>query len=96
MPDMDSIPWQTFSVATAGWLLVAGFVTAMWRGMVVPRRSLDDALHDRDEWRAESRIKDQQLAEKDFQLRHLAEVGETQKSVLSSLGQLTKQAQESP
>lgn len=81
-------------MATAGWVLVAGFVTAMWRGKVVPRSSLDDALHDRDEWRTESRIKDQQISEKDFQLQHLAEVGETQKSVLSSLSQLTKQAQE--
>lgn len=86
---MDNI-WQAFSVASAGWVLVAGFVTAMWRGKVVPRTSLDDALHDRDEWRAESRIKDQQLAEKDEQLSHLAEVGETQKAVLSALDKLNR------
>lgn len=87
---MGDFPWQTFSVASAGWLLVALFVTAMWKGKIVPRTSLDDALHDRNEWRAESRIKDAQLAEKDVQLRHLGEVGETQKAVLSSLTKLSE------
>lgn len=87
---MDSgFPWQAFSVATGGWLLVAGFVVAMMRGRLVPRSSLDDAIHDRNEWRAESRIKDQQIATKDQQLSHLSEVGETQKSLLHALGRLT-------
>lgn len=88
MREMESFPWQTFSVASAGWILVAVFVTAMWRGMVVPRQSLDDVIHDRNEWRAESRIKDTQIQEKDEQLRHLAEVGETQKAVLTSISRL--------
>jgi hypothetical protein len=64
----------------------------------VPRSSLDDALHDRDEWRAESRVKDAQMAAKDDQLdtkdeqlRHLAEVGETQKALLNAIGKLTGQ-----
>lgn len=90
---VESFPWQSFSVATAGWLLVVVFVTAMWKGKVVPRQSLDDALHDRNEWRAESRLKDQQIAEKDQQLRHLAEVGETQKAVLLSLSKLADKEQ---
>lgn len=89
--DLSQVSWGSVSVAALGWTLVAGFVTAMWKGKVIPRTSLDDALHDRDEWRAESRIKDQQIAEKDQQLQHLAEVGETQKSVLSSLAKLTGQ-----
>jgi len=83
--------WEPFSVAAAGWMLVASFVIAMWKGKVVPRSSLDDVMHDRDEWRTESRIKDQQIAEKDGQLQHLAEVGETQKALLSALGKLTGQ-----
>lgn len=88
---MDSgFPWQAFSVATGGWLLVAGFVAAMLRGKIVPRTTLDDALHDRDEWRAESRVKDAQIATKDAQLTHLAEVGETQKALLTALGRLTE------
>jgi len=53
------------------------------------QKSADDAVeraeHDRDEWRTESRIKDQQLMEKDDQLRHLAEVGELQKSLVTEV-----------
>lgn len=93
-----AFPWQAFSVATGGWLLFAmlavGVVRAMIKGKLVPRSSLDDALHDRDEWRAESRIKDSQIAMKDTQLNHLAEVGETQKSLLHALGRLTHQESE--
>lgn len=97
--DGSGVPWGQFSVATGGWLLAAvvviAVVTSMIRGKLVPRSSLDDAIHDRDEWRAESRIKDsqialkdQQLATKDQQLAHLSEVGETQKAVLAALGRL--------
>lgn len=88
---MNEFPWESISVASAPWILVATFVTLVWRGRVVPRSALDDALHDRNEWRAESRVKDQQIAEKDQQLTHLAEVGETQKALLSSLSRLTGQ-----
>lgn len=84
-------PWQTFSVATAGWLLVAMFVTLMWKGKIVPKSTMDEVTHDRNEWRTESRIKDAQLAEKDKQLGHLSEVGETQKAVLTALGRLQGQ-----
>lgn len=90
---MADFPWQAFSVATAGWILVAAFVAAMIKGAVVPRSSLDDALHDRDEWRAESRIKDAQIAEKDSQLMSMAEVGEAQKALLTSIARLTGQEQ---
>ena len=85
---MVDISWGQFSVASGGWLLVGMFVIAMWRGKVVPRSSLDDAIHDRDEWRAESRIKDTQLATKDEQLGHMREVGETQKALLTSIERL--------
>jgi hypothetical protein len=90
---MEGVPWGQFSVSTGGWLLFALtvmlLINAMLKGKIVPRAALDDALHDRDEWRAESRIKDQQIAIKDQQLGHLAEVGETQKALLTSLGKLT-------
>lgn len=93
----DGVPWGSFSVATGGWLLVTVFVVAILRGKLVPRSSLDDArkvaedtAHDRDQWRAESRIKDAQITEKDEQLRHLAEVGETEKAVLNALSRLTE------
>lgn len=86
---IEGLPIAQFSVATAGWLLAALFFLSMQRGRIVPRQSLDDAHHDRDEWRAESRLKDAQIAEKDAQLRSLAEVGETQKAVLHAIARLT-------
>jgi hypothetical protein len=75
----------------SGWALVALTVVALMRGKLVPRSSLDDAFHDRDEWRAESRIKDAQLAEKDVQLGHLAEVGRTTEALLAAY-QRTREA----
>lgn len=40
-------------------LIVIGFAT----GRIFTKRQYDDVIHDRDEWRAESRIKDQQVLE---------------------------------
>ena len=73
-------------VATLGppGLLALG-VWLIMTGRLVPRRTYEDALHDRDEWRAESRIKDQELQVKNDQLAHLAEVGKTQVAILSAL-----------
>lgn len=76
------------------WTGLAAFVViSIVRGWLVPRRTHEDALHDRDEWRAESRLKDAQIAEKDKQLGHLAEVGEAQKALLTSIGRLTGREQ---
>jgi hypothetical protein len=92
---MTDISWGQFSVASGGWLLFAltaiTLLRMVMKGRLVPRQTLEDALHDRDEWRAESRIKDSQLATKDQHLAHLAEVGETQKMILRSLGSPTPQ-----
>lgn len=57
-------------------------------GQLIPRKTYKEVVHDRNEWRAESRIKDAQIAEKDVQLQHLSEVGETQKAVLHAVAQL--------
>ena len=32
-------------------------------GYLIPKRTHDEAIHDRDEWRSESRVKDQQILE---------------------------------
>lgn len=32
-------------------------------GHIIPKRTHDETIHDRDEWRAESRVKDQQILE---------------------------------
>jgi len=79
--DPTSVPWPQIGIGS-GWLFVGLFVWLVYNGRLVPRSTHDDALHDRDEWRTESRLKDAQIHEKDDQLRHLAEVGELVKAVL--------------
>lgn len=69
----------------SGWALVAVFVILIYRGDLVPRRTYDDKCHDSSEWRAESRIKDAQLAEKDRQLQHMAEVGRTVDAIMRAM-----------
>jgi len=64
-------------VLILGWLLASG--------RLVTRREHEATVHDRDEWRAESRIKDQQIRERDEQLRHLSEVGETVEAIMRSI-----------
>lgn len=62
----------------SGWALAAYFMRLVYVGRLVP-------AHDRDEWRAESRIKDTQIAEKDKQLSHMGEVGKTVESTMRAL-----------
>lgn len=69
----------------SGWALVVLVVILILRGDLVPRRTYDDKVHDGNEWRAESRIKDAQLAEKDKQLGHMAEVGRTVDHIMRSM-----------
>lgn len=41
-----------FLAQGSGWAVVAAVVVMLLRGDIVPRRTLDDALRDRDAWRA--------------------------------------------
>lgn len=70
-------------VGVVGVVIIVGWMVAT--GRLVTRREHADAIHDRDEWRAECRIKDQQIAEKDAQLRHMAEVGRTVDAIMRSI-----------
>ncbi|WP_310962157.1 hypothetical protein [Nocardioides terrisoli] len=54
-------------------------------GRLIPRRTYEEKSHEAQEWRTESRIKDAQIAEKDEQLGHLREVGETVNEVMRSI-----------
>lgn len=88
----DALPWPAIGAATGGWTL---FAIAGWfvlTGRLVPGRFHREVIHDRNEWRAESRIKDAQIAEKDTQLRHMAEVGKTSEAVLLKLREYTEKA----
>lgn len=68
----------------AGWALLGVVVLAIIRGALVPRRTYDDKAHEASEWRAEARIKDQQIAVMGEQLGHLAEVGQTVKAIMQA------------
>lgn len=85
---LDQIPFETLGIGS-GWFLVGVFVLLIYRGNLVPRSTHEDALHDRDEWRAESRIKDAQIAEQNKQLGHMAEVGQTVEAVMRAIQQPT-------
>lgn len=68
---------------------MGGMVVALFWLLATGRLSTRNVL---DEWRAESRTKDEQLAEKDRQLAekdrqlaHLAEVGRTVDAIMRSL-----------
>ena len=59
---IDGIPIALLNGAgAAGLVLLIGWLIAT--GKWVPRRTYDDKCHESDEWRAESRLKDQQLHE---------------------------------
>lgn len=69
----EGISLDPSSIGVVG--LCVFFVISLGTGRLYTRRQYDEATHDRDEWRAESRLKDAQIAEKDEQLRHMVEVG---------------------
>lgn len=71
---MDGLPWQYIGPST-GWIIVIGLIVAFFRGKVWTDAAYQEKVHEANEWRTESRIKDAQLAEKDRQLRHMREVG---------------------
>ncbi len=83
---LENLPWPAITAASGGWALAGLAVLAIITGRLVPRSTLEDVIHDRNEWRAESRIKDQQIAVKDDQLDHMAEVGITVNTIMRSLG----------
>ena len=80
---IEGIPLDLNGIGVVG--LVVLFALALGRGWIVTARELAQATHDRDEWRAESRIKDAQIAERDVQLAHLAEVGHAVNAVMRAI-----------
>ena len=84
---METIPPALFDgMGVVAVVLLVGWL--MWTGRLVTRREVERVEHDRDEWRAESRIRDTEVAEKNKQLEHVAEVGITMKAVLGALQKL--------
>lgn len=101
---LDGIPIDQVGYGS-GWALVALFVWLIFTGRLIPKSTHDRELaqataeteraeHDGAEWRTESRIKDQQLMEKDIQLRHMEEVGKTVTAVMGSIQRLRRQRED--
>jgi hypothetical protein len=87
---IEGFPWPVWtSVMSVSFSVNVYFFVLLMRGRLMVRReherALDAETHEKNEWRAESRIKDQQIAEKDEQLRHLAEVGRVMNAVLRAI-----------
>jgi vacuolar-type H+-ATPase subunit D/Vma8 len=83
--DLSGLPILPLAGYSAGWLLVVGVVVAFFRGRIWTDAAYQEKAHEANEWRTESRIKDQQILEKDIQLRHVEEVGRNVLSIMSSI-----------
>lgn len=59
MTEIAGIPVSAFAPSALAGLAVLLILT----GWLIPKRTHDEVTHDRDEWRAESRVKDQQILE---------------------------------
>lgn len=59
MADIIGIPVSALAPSALAGLAVLLVLT----GWLIPKRTHDEVTHDRDEWRAESRVKDQQILE---------------------------------
>lgn len=85
---LDGIPLGVFDgLGVVGVVIIVGWL--VMTGRLVPRRTYDDKVHEANEWRTESRIKDAQIHEKDTQLQHLAEVGRTVDHIMRSMPHIT-------
>lgn len=59
MTELIGIPVSTLAPAA----LCGIFVLLVFFGRLVPRTTYDDKVHEADQWRTESRVKDQQILE---------------------------------
>lgn len=79
--ELVGIPVDTLAPAA----LLGVCILLILTGRLVPRRTLEDANHDRNEWRAAHRISEAARAELAEQQRTLLEQGETSLALLRSL-----------
>lgn len=86
---MDALPWPAITAASGGWLLFAGVAWLVIRKLVsgdlVPRATLDNITHDRDEWRASHRISETARQVAADQVDELLEHARTTDSFIRSL-----------
>lgn len=94
VPGVLTDPWAYIAAGAIGVILLAlrQIATGKWyhhttveRELAAANEAVERAEHDRDEWRAESRIKDTVIADQGEQLRHAAEVGELMKAMVTEV-----------
>lgn len=69
----------------SGWALVCIFVIMVLRGDLVPRRTYNDGLRDRDEWRAAHRISETARQVAADQVEELLEHARTTDALIQAL-----------
>lgn len=84
MDEFAGIPLGTLGVGS-GWFLVALYTIGVMRGSLIPRRTYDDVVHDRDTWRAAHMISEAARTEGEKQRTHLAETAKTMNQLMSEL-----------
>lgn len=82
------------ALTPAGLLAVVILLIAM--GRLVPRRTMEDVIHDRNEWRAAQRISESARAEQDETLRGLLKSMETLEAFIRALPSGVEAAKQSP
>ena len=91
MTPADLPPLPLEGIGVVGIVILIGWLIAS--GRLVTRREADKIEHDRDEWRAESRLKDAQIAEKDRQLEHMGEVGRLVQDIMRALQRSSREVE---
>lgn len=80
----ETIPWDT--IGPAG--LLAILILLILTGRLVPRRTMEDALHDRDEWRTAHRISEAARVELGEQVGELLEQGRTTNAFIQAISRV--------
>lgn len=83
MEALEGVSVDPSGIGVVGLIVLFGI--AMGRGWIVTRREANDIRHDRDEWRAESRIKDVQIAEQADQLRELKPLAQAVHNIMRAI-----------
>lgn len=80
----ETIPWDT--IGPSG--LLAILILLILTGRLVPRRTMEDALHDRDEWRTAHRISEAARVELAEQVGELLEQGRTTNAFMQAISRV--------
>jgi hypothetical protein len=82
---METLPDLGVLGPYSGWAIVGYGVLMIIRGALVPRRTYEDILHDRDEWRAAQRISESARIETDLHRHVGVEAAQTFAALMGEL-----------